>query len=142
MPAYLRMDLANITIYDEAFDHVFNEPLGDVGRWMSRRGKAATTFAKARAGIKTGKLKAAIKMAHDRKGPGRQQQIRIGTLDEKGRGYALYHHEGTGPHDIVGKRGRMLVFTYHGKRITTKMVHHPGTKPNHYLTDTFGMFVA
>lgn len=49
---------------------------------------------------------------------------------------SLIHHEGTPPHTITARRRPWLVFYSNGhvqRRIT---VHHPGTKPNRYLTDS------
>lgn len=144
MPFGLDYRLGKVEIYDIPFDTTFNSPHGTVGRWMFRRGAVALGAAKAQVGVRTGALKAAISMEHDRRGPGRQQRIRIGTLQEGNtrRGYAVLHHEGTAPHVIRAKKGRMLYFTVRGRRHTAQMVFHPGTRANKYLTDTFAIFVG
>jgi len=144
MPVKLKFDLENIKIDKAGFDYAFNMPEGDpVGRWMNRRGKIALRAAKAKVGVNTGALRAAISMEHDRRGAGRQQQIRIGTgFRAQKRGYALYHHEGTRPHEIRGKQGRLLSFRVGGKRVYAKSVRHPGTKGNPYLTSTFVVFMG
>jgi hypothetical protein len=50
--------------------------------------------------------------------------------------YALMHHEGTVPHEIWARRAPLLVFrAKSGQLVFTRMVHHPGTKPNRFLTD-------
>ncbi len=48
---------------------------------------------------------------------------------------ALLHHQGTPPHVIHGKP--LLVFYWKrvGRVVAFPKVNHPGTKPNHYLTD-------
>jgi hypothetical protein len=143
MVVKLSYSLTNVDINKTAVDFVFNEPTGDVGRWMRRRGNVALHEAKATVGVDTGKLRTAIKMTHDRKGPGRMQQIRIGTGTGSNRGYAMYHHEGTKPHVITPKKtGRLLTFNVRGKRVFAKVVKHPGTKPNPYLTRTFKVFMG
>ena len=144
MGVKLTFDLQNIKIDKAGFDYAFNEPAGaPVGRWMERRGKIATRAAKAKVGVNTGALRTAITMQHDRKGVGRQQQIRIGTgIGGKKRGYALYHHQGTRSHTIRGKSGRLLSFTVRGRRVYAKAVRHPGTKGNPYLTSTFVVFMG
>lgn len=144
MPVKLSFDLQNIEINKIAFDYAFNAPDGDpVGRWMARRGRLATRTAKAKVGVHTGALRAAITMQHDRKGAGRQQQIRIGTnIGGKKRGYALYHHEGTKAHVIRAKAGRLMVFTSKGRRIYAKSVRHPAKAGNPYLTSTFVVFMG
>lgn len=49
--------------------------------------------------------------------------------------YAILHHKGTRPHVIVAKAGGVLVFEVGGKKVFTRRVRHPGTKPNRFLTD-------
>jgi hypothetical protein len=142
MADYMSYNLTNVKIYDDALDFVFNNPSGSpVGTWMERRGRAALAFSKRKVGVRSGALKTALTMQHDR-GALRQQRVRLGTLNQKGRGYSTLHHEGTKPHIIISKRGRHMTFSVGGRRVTTRMVRHPGTTPNHYLTDTFGMFVG
>jgi hypothetical protein len=50
---------------------------------------------------------------------------------------ARLHHDGTRPHVIVPRNAPYLVFFSQraGKVVFAKRVMHPGTKPNHYLTD-------
>lgn len=57
--------------------------------------------------------------------------VTVGT-DAK---YALYHHEGTPAHDIVGNP--LLVFYWErvGAVVAFRKVHHPGTQPNRFLTE-------
>lgn len=48
---------------------------------------------------------------------------------------AYLHHQGTRPHIIVPRRAKTLRFVQRGKIRYSQKVHHPGTKPNRYLTD-------
>lgn len=48
---------------------------------------------------------------------------------------AYIHHKGTQPHIIRPRNKSTLRFSQNGKIVYSKLVHHPGTKPNHYLTD-------
>jgi hypothetical protein len=141
MGIQLKFELKDIKIDKVALDHVFNEPAGDVGRWMHRRGVVSLGAAKSMVGVDTGRLKAAISMKHDRAGPGRMQQIRIGTFVGP-RGYALYHHEGTKAHTISSKSGRLLTFNVRGKRVFARVVKHPAQKGNPYLTRSFKVFMG
>ena len=135
------MDLGKVEIYQIPFDFTFNSPTGSpVGRFMRTRTIEAANMARAQVGVRSGRLKAAITWELDRKGPGRQIRARIGTLRQRGRGYSLYHHTGTKAHVIKSKRGRYMTFTVNGSRVTTRLVNHPGTRENHYLTDTFVVF--
>lgn len=140
MPEALSYEVTNVNLYPVPMDLVFNEPVGLVGRWMGTRGEVAATYARGKVGVRTGRLKASIRMTQDRKAPGRAQQVRIGT-GGTGRGYALLHHEGTKPHVITGKRGRFMTFSIRGRRVYTRVVRHPGTRPNHYLTDSLKVFM-
>lgn len=73
-------------------------------------------------------------------------EIEVGSTDD----IALIHHEGTEAHVITARNAPMLVFYWPkaGGWIFTRQVHHPGTKPNHYLSDpmeqvvTVGLFVG
>lgn len=48
---------------------------------------------------------------------------------------ALLHHEGTKAHEIRPRTAQVLAFEMGGQMVFATIVHHPGTKPNHYLTD-------
>lgn len=48
--------------------------------------------------------------------------------------YAIWVHEGSQPHEIRPKNGPFLVFMGRdGNVVFTKLVHHPGNKPNRFL---------
>lgn len=49
--------------------------------------------------------------------------------------YAPYLEEGTRPHIIRPKRAKALRFKVGGRTVYAKIVHHPGTKAGHVLTD-------
>lgn len=60
---------------------------------------------------------------------------------------ATWHHEGTQPHVITPRRGKVLRFYAPGGSrsgvlgpagnvVYARKVHHPGTKPNRFLTDS------
>lgn len=58
--------------------------------------------------------------------------MRVGSDDP----IALLHHEGTKPHVILPVNKQSLAFMMpQGGMVFAKRVNHPGTKPNHYLTD-------
>lgn len=60
----------------------------------------------------------------------------IGIIVGSSLDYAFYVHEGTRPHTIVPRKAPALVFFSEraGRVIVTKLVHHPGTQPNRFLT--------
>lgn len=117
-----------VKLRDRELDFYLNEPAGTVGRWLHRRGMLIVAVAKIKVGKRSGRLMSSIHMRHLRKGPG--QRLEIGSPV----GYALLHHEGTKPHQIVGK-GKHLRFSAGGRVVYTRSVSHPGTRANHYLTD-------
>lgn len=59
--------------------------------------------------------------------------VQIGSEDE----IALWHHEGTQPHVIAPRNGTRLVFWSEeaNRLVFARWVHHPGTRPNRFLTD-------
>jgi hypothetical protein len=47
--------------------------------------------------------------------------------------YAIFVHEGTGPHEITPKAAQALAWP--GGAHPVKVVHHPGTHPDHFMSD-------
>ena len=110
-------------------DNLLNSPRGEVGRYLFERGTRILIAAKGQVGVKTGRLKASINMRQYRSVGG--QSLKIGSpLD-----YALIHHEGTRPHIITPDTAEVLRFSSRGRIVYTRVVRHPGTKPNKYLAD-------
>jgi hypothetical protein len=121
--------MARVKFYDSVLDNFLNNPTGEVGEYLKDKGNEILTVARARVGVRTGKLRSSLHMRHMRDPRG--QYIWVGsTLD-----YALAHHEGTRPHIITPKSGKMLKFTSRGKVVYAHAVRHPGTKANRYLSD-------
>lgn len=116
-------------------DVMLKQPQGEVGRWLRKRGTMIQSAAKARVGVKTGALKASIKLIHERTVFG--QMLTIGSPLS----YALVHHEGSRPHVITPKNAKMLRFTSKGRVVYARTVLHPGTRPNKYLADNLYMIL-
>lgn len=114
-------------------DWVLNNPRGDVGRYMRRRGVWMMTAAKGQVGKKTGMLEKSIKLVHSRGSLG--QFMSIGSALN----YALVHHQGSRPHIITPNDANILRFSAGGRIIYTHKVNHPGTRPNRYLSDQLWM---
>jgi hypothetical protein len=125
-----------LILYRPVLDHVLNDPEGDVGSYMKRRGRFIVLAAKKQVGVDTGLLRASIKMLHYRGISG--QYLWIGSNDS----IALLHHNGSRPHTIVPRTASHLRFSSGGRIIYTKLVHHPGTRPNRYLSDNLVLFNA
>jgi len=81
--------------------------------------------ARREAPVRTGTLRRSITNAPETGG----LRYRVGSNLR----YAEYVERGTGPHEIRPKRGRYLVYRWHGSLHYSKLVHHPGTKPNPFL---------
>jgi len=114
----------------KSLDFLLNDPFGPVGRDLNKRARQVMTAAKAQAGVNTGRLKQSIHVRnHNRTMTG--QSIQVGSPVS----YALAHHNGTRPHMIVPNTAKVLRFTSGSRVIYTRMVRHPGTRPNKYLTD-------
>lgn len=106
---------------------------GIVGRDMDRRGDYVATMARAQVGVRTGNLRSTIQHKTYGSVDGPYSVVSAGGPRAP---YALMHHEGTRPHQIVprAKRG-MLKFTVGGRTVYATRVMHPGTRANKYLTD-------
>jgi len=120
--------LISVNVYDSVLLAYLNTPAGPLWRNLDRRADRAQRGAKARVGVKTGKLRASIYKRHLGNYTG--QYITIGSKVN----YALAHHQGTRPHTITAKKGKALTFTKGSKVVRTPMVKHPGTRPNKYLS--------
>lgn len=112
-----------------ALDKLLNSPRGNVGAYLFIKGQKIRTAARAQVGVDTGALKGSIHVRQGRTGPG--QYVEVGSPLS----HALMHHEGTKPHVILPSRAKVLRFTSGSRVIYTRMVKHPGTRPNRYLTD-------
>lgn len=102
---------------------------GDVFKHIDTLTQRVRRLAMIQVGKKTRALYRSIS-AHTRVGRGGP----VGTVlaDNK---IALMHHNGTRRHVIMPKRQNTLRFPSRGKIVYAAVVHHPGTKPNRFLTD-------
>lgn len=125
--------------YKPAMYDTLRRPRGMVGRHMSRRADMFIAAARAQVGKGTGRLARSIHVrSHSAQPYG--QEMKIGSIVK----HALMHHEGTRPHVIHPKdrENGVLVFRRGTRLIETREVRHPGTKPNHYLTDNLKLFLV
>jgi predicted RNA-binding protein YlqC (UPF0109 family) len=135
--ASVHMDKAQLEL-------LLNRPEGDVGRYIGKRARLVAAMARSKVGVKSGRLKRSIRVYGANKTT-LGQEIYIGSSVP----YALMHHNGTRPHLIRARQGRVLKFRtgMHGPAnakgngskgmfVYAHVVHHPGTKPNPYLLDS------
>lgn len=120
---------SNVVLYRRELDTMLNNPQGDVGKYLRKRGLVIVAAAKRQVGVDTGRLRDSIKSIHLR--DSRSQFLLIGSKEP----HALMHHDGTKPHTIVPREAPMLRFTSGSRIIYTREVQHPGTRPNRYLSD-------
>jgi hypothetical protein len=123
---------SDVKIYDMVLDKVLKDPNGEVGRWLHKQGLKVVIGAKSKVGVRTGALRASIKIqSHERVSNG--QKMMIGsTLN-----YAYVHHEGSKPVVITPRGGhKVLRFRVGARVIYGKRVIHPGTRPNRYLKNS------
>ena len=113
----------------------FETTTGMVGKDIKNRSAILTLLAKIQVGKKTGQLSTSISytISSDPRGV-------VGTIGSDN-SIAYLHHEGTKPHIIVPRFKKTLRFVSGGKIVYAKLVHHPGTKPNRYLTDNLNKVV-
>lgn len=119
-----------LVVYKPILNFELNHNFGLVGKHLHRTANQITQRARLQVGKKTGNLMRSIKFQHIARnglGPG----IKVGAYTS----YAMMHHQGTKPHLITpSKPGGNLVFMKGSRVIHTKVVRHPGTKGNPYLT--------
>lgn len=102
---------------------------------IERRTRRANTFAKAQVGKDT---RALYRSINYRVTAGSGNVLGVVTANNK---IALMHHNGTRPHIIMARRAQTLRFKSRGKIVYAKVVRHPGTRPNRFLTDSLGKVV-
>lgn len=96
---------------------------------MGKKAQRLQRLARRQVGVETGALRRSIHVSFRRSlvGP----EWLIGSENR----IALLHHNGAKPHIITPKRARVLRFSSKGRIVYARLVHHPGTRPNRYLTD-------
>lgn len=123
MPDYFAFEIDDI-----ALNAMLRAPGGDVWNYTHEAGLRVLQGARRDVGVKTGFLRASL---HERMGIGRfGPESHVGS-DVR---YALVHHQGSSPHLIRARQGRVLAFNKRGVRIFARQVNHPGTSANRYLS--------
>lgn len=100
-----------------------------VYRYIESLAKKVKRLAVIQVGVDTGKLRSSI--SYEMSNATRVKAL-IYASDNK----ALMHHEGTKPHMIEATNKKALKFNNGETIVFSKRVHHPGTKPNRFLTDS------
>lgn len=129
-PVLISYRLQNLVLYKPILNFELRNMYGTVGRYIRKVGQRVANRARRQVGVRTGALKASIRMQVIRRRG--EVAVKIGGYTD----YALLHHEGSRPHIIQAtKPGSQLVFFKGSRLIRTPIVNHPGTKPNRYLTN-------
>lgn len=91
----------------------------------------------------TGKLASKIASTRLQSDFGRYLEAGVGVNPGTGgqRGYAQIVSGGSRPHIIQARHAKALRFVVAGRTVYTRRVHHPGTRPNDYLTRHLNEFV-
>jgi len=118
-----------LVIYKPVLEEFLNGSNGPVWKDLDKRTRKTVTEARRQVGYKTGTLRRSIYYKHSRNSLG--HVIKIGSDVE----YAYMHHQGTRPHIILPKGDHEFLRFSMGTRIVyTRLVNHPGTKPNRFLS--------
>jgi hypothetical protein len=133
----LSFHFQGVILYKPILNFELNNPAGMVGIHLHGIGREIERGAKRQVGVQTGALRKSIHiMRHV--GHAKGQTIEIGSNLK----YALMHHEGTKPHIITpNPPNKVLSFSRGSRVVHTKVVHHPGTKANRYLSDQLRVHV-
>ena len=98
---------------------------------LDRRAKAVQARARFLVGKDTGRLAAQITLTEEIRPPYIRYVIEGNTR------YAYWHHRGTKPHIISGD----LQFRTGARVQHARIVHHPGTRPNPFLSEALPIFM-
>jgi hypothetical protein len=129
--------VSNVVFYKPVIDSMLRGPSGLVARHLHDIGRDIQTRAKRLVGIKTGRLRNSIRVNPRTTSLG-EQAVEVGSKLK----YAYVHHEGSRPHLIVPVKRTHLKFRAGARIVYTKMVRHPGTRPNRYLTNAMRIVVG
>lgn len=127
--------VTRVNIYQAALRRELQTPSGDLWKYLEVQGAKAVAAAKRQVGVRTGALRKSITMKHLANATG--QYLWIGSKKD----YAYIHHEGTRPHIITPSRATALRFTSGSRVVYTRVVKHPGTRPNRYLSNQLRFFM-
>jgi hypothetical protein len=130
------LNVPRAIIRGEALANYLRSPAGSVGRMMIGLAERVQSGARAQVGKKSHNLEHSIVKRIE------QSTTGILVLVGSSLSYALLHHEGTRPHEIRPVKASVLAFEINGQMVFASVVQHPGTKPNHYLTDPLNQVVA
>lgn len=122
--------MATFEKFDTEWNHLLRGKGGMVYDHIDTLGKRLLQRAKQQVGKKTMALYKSIKASTA--STGRGGPVATVVADNK---IAMIHHNGSRPHIITPRRQTTLRFPVRGKMVYTKLVNHPGTKPNRFLTD-------
>lgn len=132
-----------VVINPLAIDEMLNDPRGGIVRDLLIRGERVRVEAvriapvgkpdplgrPSPAGFGPGTLRSRIVKRLAR--AGKVPTVLVGWVKVP---YGLFVHDGAKPHDIVPKKAPFLVFMgKDGTVVRTRLVHHPGNKPNRFL---------
>lgn len=129
MPTTFDLQIQDYRLSQAEINRIVWDPKGATMERLRRVGRMITTAARAQVGKDTGELARSIHYNIQRYGA--LPEVWIGTYND----IALIHHEGTRPHAISARGAEFLRFSSKGRVVYDRTVMHPGTRPNHYLTD-------
>jgi hypothetical protein len=129
--------VSNVKLYTSVLNFELYQRAGMTASFLHKRvALPINAAAKSQVGVKTGLLRQSIGISHFIGPAG--AAVKIGSSLH----YAYLHHEGSRPHIIKPKEpGGALVFTKGSRVIRSRMVMHPGTRPNRYLSDQLRIYI-
>ncbi len=141
------METVRLIIDGAVMESLLRGPDGAVSRFMMTRAEVVRRAAVIQCPKRTGKLSRSIlKRSYEGE---KGVNIVVGAYLP----YAVFVHEGTKAHTIAAKNAPMLAFAWPSGPFGAKgmggtglhfykVVHHPGTKPNRFLSDNLRLFFA
>ena len=129
MPMDFSMNMGSVYLIQPYIETFLDAPGGAVDRDLRRRANRVLRGARRQVGKDTRSLWRSLTLR--REFIGGFPEYWIGSENSK----AYVHHEGTRPHLIHPRKAQALRYQGRGGPTFSKVVFHPGTKPNRYLSD-------
>jgi hypothetical protein len=120
-----------VTINKGVINFVYKNPRGPAGQHLNRMAERVVIAAKIQVPKRTGQMAAQIGVERRVETPG-GQSLQIVSANKN----SAYVHEGTAPHLIKSRKANGFIkFNSKGVTVFTRLVRHPGSKPNRFITD-------
>lgn len=127
----VRITNQRVIIDRSMINFIYKNPEGPAGQHLHKMAERVVAAAKVQVPKRTGQMAAQIRI-EGRSQTAFGQTLRIVSNNKN----SAYVHEGTAPHLIKSRSPKGFIkFNSKGVTVFTRLVRHPGSKPNRFITD-------